>query len=176
MSCVIRSFFSFVLLLLPSTVLLAQPAPKSLRLFQLTKKAGYMFSGTVLSVQRVSASKNVAAETVAVTFRVDKGIRGTKTGQTLTIREWAGLWNAGERYRPGEHVFLFLYAPSRLGLTSPVGGDSGRLAIGSGDRVTLPDHMVDEFPIGAKAKRDARQNHTMPLRQFAAAIRRASEE
>jgi hypothetical protein len=135
-----------------------------------------MFSGTVLQVQRVGANKNSEADSIAVTFHVDEGIRGTKTGQTLTIREWAGLWNSRERYRPGEHVFLFLYPPSRLGLTSPVSGDFGRLAIGSGNRVILPGRLADELPVPARLKREARENHKLSLRQFAAAIRRASEE
>ena len=176
MSCINRMFFSLLLLLIPSAVLLAQPASNPPRLIQLTQKAGYMFSGTVLSVEHRSAKKDQETDTVAITFHVDKGIRGTKTGQTLVVREWAGLWNTRERYRPGEHVFLFLYAPSRLGLTSPVSGDFGRLAIGSGNRVTLPDGMADELRIAASTKRDAKLSRTMPLGQFVTALRHASEE
>jgi len=166
----------FYLLFLWSALLLAQPTANPPKLFQLTKKSGYMFSGTVLKVQRVGANHNSAADSVAVTFHVDQGIRGAKTGQTLTIREWGGLWNARERYRPGEHVFLFLYPPSRLGLTSPVSGDFGRLPIDSGKRVVLPGQLADELPVSPRQKREARENHNLPLRQFAAAIRRASEE
>lgn len=167
---------NFSLLLLSSIVSLAQTPANAPGLMQLTKKSGYVFSGTVLSVERIAAKKNSENDAVAVTFRIDHGIRGTKTGQTLTIREWAGLWNSRERYRPGEHVFLFLYPPSRLGLTSPVSGDFGRLTVGSDNRVILPGRLADELPVSARLKQAARKNHTLPLREFAAAIRRASEE
>jgi hypothetical protein len=53
------------------------------------------------------------------------------------VREWAGLWEAGERYRAGERVLLYLYPPSKLGLTSPVGGRLGRYQIGHDGLVTL---------------------------------------
>ena len=176
MSCKTRTQLFVLTILLSSSILFAQPLANPPRLIQLTKKAGYMFSGTVLSVQRMGDDKDLERGTVAVTFHVDRGIRGIKTGQTLTIREWAGLWNSRERYRPGEQVFLFLYPPSRLGLTSPVSGELGRFAIGSGNRVSVPGSMADELPVSSRLKQQVRHNHTLPLRQFTAAIRRASEE
>jgi len=100
----------------------------------LTLSAGYIFAGTVKSIARASPNKNNVA-TVQINFHVDQGMRGVRTGQALTIREWAGLWASGERYRIGERVLLFLYPPSKLGLTSPVQGSMGRLRIGSDGRV-----------------------------------------
>jgi hypothetical protein len=70
-----------------------------------------------------------------VTFQVEHALRGTTTGQNLTIHEWAGLWNTKERYRVGERVLLFLYPPSKLGLTSPVAGPMGRFAIDPQGRI-----------------------------------------
>ena len=90
----------------------------------LTKNSGYIFAGTVKSVERVAPKGNGVA-TVQITFHVEQAMRGARAGQMLTIREWAGLWESGERYRPGERVLLFLYPPSKLGLTSPVGGPAG---------------------------------------------------
>jgi hypothetical protein len=76
-----------------------------------------------------------------VTFHIEQAMRGAAPGELLTIREWAGLWNSGERYRVGEHVLLFLYSPSKLGLTSPVGGAMGRFAVDSrGMIVVSPQH------------------------------------
>ena len=100
----------------------------------LTLSAGYIFAGTVKSIARAAPNKNDVA-TVQINFHVDQGMRGVRTGQTLTIREWAGLWSSGERYRIGERVLLFLYPPSKLGLTSPVQGPMGRFRIGSDGRV-----------------------------------------
>ncbi|MGA8618051.1 MAG: hypothetical protein WB660_05965 [Candidatus Sulfotelmatobacter sp.] len=64
-------------------------------------------------------------------------MRGASIGEKLTIHEWAGLWTRGERYRVGERVLLFLYSPSRLGLTSPVAGAIGRFAIDSEGKIVL---------------------------------------
>jgi hypothetical protein len=95
------------------------------------RAAGTIFRGTVLSVQAPKATRGGEMETVQVTFRIDDAFRGVRRGQSLTIREWRGLWLAGERYRVGERVVLFLYPPSKLGLTSPVGGAVWTLRGGS---------------------------------------------
>ena len=75
------------------------PAISSLR--RLTQDSGYIFDGTVLSVQAAQDNSTELA-TVQITFRVEQAIRGTRTGQILTIREWAGLWNSGERLVAGD--------------------------------------------------------------------------
>ncbi len=107
---------------------------------QIVQAAGIIFSGSVSSVARTGASKGPAS--TAVTFKVERAMRGASAGQSLTIREWAGLWSRGERYRVGERVLLFLYAPSRLGLTSPVAGAMGRFAIDSAGQIALtPQHF-----------------------------------
>jgi len=70
-------------------------------------------------------------------------MRGASAGHTLTIHEWAGLWTSGERYRVGERVLLFLYAPSRLGLTSPVAGAMGKFAMDPQGRIIMsPQHVA----------------------------------
>jgi len=71
-------------------------------------------------------------------------MRGASPGQSLTIREWAGLRSSGERYYVGERVFLFLYSPGKLGLTSPVAGGMGRFAMTSQGNVMMsPQHVVN---------------------------------
>ena len=43
----------------------------------------------------------------------------------------------------GERVLLFLYAPSRLGLTSPVAGTMGRFAMDPQGRIIMsPQHVA----------------------------------
>jgi hypothetical protein len=99
---------------------------------QIFRAAGIIFSGRVTFVEpaenRATLSAGQSAST-AVTFYVEDALRGTATGQSLTIHEWSGLWRGREHYRVGERVFLFLYSPSKLGLTSPVAGGMGRFAI-----------------------------------------------
>jgi len=105
---------------------------------RLSRSSGYIFSGRVAKVEHLTSSRRDAVEVMRVTFQVDTAIRGVSHGQRLVIREWAGLWQTGERYRPGERVMLFLYPPSKLGLTSPVGGAMGRLRISTDGRIVVP--------------------------------------
>jgi hypothetical protein len=123
------------------------PRPVTLR--QVTRAAGIIFSGQVVSVAReegpVPQVLAPNAVPISITFQVEDGILNASTGQRLTIHEWAGLWANGERYRAGERVFLFLYPPSRLGLTSPISGHIGRFAIGGGRRVHLGIQHIPVF-------------------------------
>ncbi len=127
-----------LLALLFLTVLPLYAEPKSFVVPQppwqrVTRDSGMVFSGVVTQVQR-SAS---ATATTQITVRVESAIRGVRRGQLVTIREWSGLWNNGERYVTGERVLLFLYPRSKLGLTSPVGGKAGRYAVDPAGRVLI---------------------------------------
>jgi len=113
-------------------------APVIPNLPTLSRSSGYIFSGTVTKVERIAPSRGDAVAVMRITFQVDGAIRGVSLGQKLVIREWAGLWQSGERYRPGERVMLFLYPPSKLGLTSPVGETMGRFRINPAGRIVVP--------------------------------------
>ena len=103
----------------------------------LTRHSGMIFSGTALKVEHLNPESASGVASTRTTFRVVTAIRGVRRGQILQIREWDGLWNSGERYQPGERVLLFLFPPSRLGLTSPVGESLGRFSVDDGGRVEL---------------------------------------
>ena len=139
---------------------------------QLARAAGMIFSGTVTNIELRPATAGQATETVAVTFHVERAIRGATTGHDLTIRQWAGMWSSGQRYRLGEQVVLFLYPKSKLGLTSWVGGPLGHFAVDSAGRVLLTaQHLVafrQDPVLGGKSR--AR------LSDFALAVRQAAEE
>jgi hypothetical protein len=114
-----------------------------LRWKQLSRRAGMIFAGTVLAAptqtvtnqtvttQTATADRAVPGTTPAVQlrFRVDRAIAGVEQGQILTIHEWAGAWSMHRPMRSGQHILIFLYPPSRLGLTSPVGGPLGQVAL-----------------------------------------------
>jgi hypothetical protein len=51
----------------------------------MTRAAGVIFSGTVISVARQPAAAGQAVETVAITFHVENAIRGTTPGENFTI-------------------------------------------------------------------------------------------
>ncbi len=150
------------------------PATSSLRL--LARDAGYIFDGTVLSVQRVVQNELGNVGTVEITFRVEQAMRGTRPGQVLTIREWAGLWDAGERYRPGERLLLFLYSPSKLGLTSPVGGPSGRFAVDANGNALLENGRLPDRALDSASQNLLRNRKRVNARALAWAIQRADAE
>jgi hypothetical protein len=128
-----------LLVLLVLTALPLSAEPKNLLVPQLPNwermavDSGMVFSGVVTLVRRSATLPG----TTQITFRVENAIRGVRRGQIVTIREWSGLWNTGERYVNGERVLLFLYPKSKLGLTSPVGGKLGRYAVDSAGRVLI---------------------------------------
>jgi len=138
----------------------------------MARAAGIIFSGTVASVARRPGNNAQPATTVAVTFHVENAIRGATPGQDLTILQWIGVWSGGQRYRVGERVFLFLYPPSRLGLTSTVGGPMGRFEIDPWGRIPLSAQHLSAFRddpvLGGKLR--------VRFSDFALAVRRASGE
>lgn len=105
---------------------------------QLSQRAGMIFGGTVLTAAPQPRTDR-APSTVELSFRVDRAIAGVQSGQILTIHEWAGASSRHRPMRPGDRLLLFLYPPSRLGLTSPVGGALGQIALdASGQKVRQP--------------------------------------
>lgn len=141
-------------------------------LHHLVRAAGIIFSGTVTRIEGGPAANGQSLETVAITFHIDTALRGTVANRNLTLTEWIGLWSAGQRYRVGEHVFLFLYPRSKLGLTSLVAGPTGRFDVDSRGYVLLsPDHLSElqsDPVLGGKSR--------VRFSDFASAVRRASEE
>ena len=138
----------------------------------MARTAGIIFSGTVTRIERHPANNSQPAATVAITFHVENAIRGATPGQDLTILQWIGVWSSGQRYRVGERVFLFLYPPSRLGLTSTVGGPMGRFTIDPWGRIPLTAQHLSAFRtdpvLGGKS--------LVRFSDFAFAVRQASRE
>lgn len=143
------------------------PRPVTLR--ETLRDSALIFSGTVLKVEHVPTDPNRALPITRIRLRVENAIRGARPGQVIEIREWAGLWNAGERYRVGEHVLLFLYPASKLGLTSPVGGTAGRFRVENGGTV-----QIGRSPSLRTLSPDQRSR--LRVKDLAARIRRAERE
>ena len=130
---------------LPLPVRPVQMPVSPVGIFQMSRAAGMIFSGRVTAIARAPISGTPEIETVAVTFHVERAIRGVRNGKLVTIRQWAGLWSGRQRYQIGERLLLFLYPPSRLGLTSPVGGYLGRFNVDSLGRVLLSERHRSAF-------------------------------
>jgi hypothetical protein len=139
---------------------------------QLIRSAGIIFSGRVTFIGHAASTSRPDPACTTVTFQVENAIRGASPGQDLTIHEWAGLWSSGERYRVGERVLLFLYFPSKLGLTSPVAGPMGKFAMNSQGQVVMSAQHVAilaEDPIVAGKT-------VVSYADFAEAVRRSMRE
>jgi hypothetical protein len=108
--------------------------PSSLSLDEISQRAGLIFVGTVISIE-----SRKSAALVEVTFAVDDGIRSARSGDQVSIHEWAGLWSGPPRYRVGERMLLFLHGTQVDGLTSPVGGTAGIFRFTKGDGIKLTD-------------------------------------
>jgi hypothetical protein len=96
---------------------------------QLCRHAGMIFAGTVLAGPSQSPGTDRGVPSVEISLRVDRAIAGVEPGQVLTIREWTGALSSHPTMHSGERLLLFLYPPSRLGLTSPVGGARGQIRL-----------------------------------------------
>ena len=119
------------------------PVPPGTMAFQkIVSAAGIIFSGHVIAVGHNPIPLGPTPASTSVSFQVEQAIRGIEQGQILTIHEWAGLWASGEHYRVGEHVLLFLYPPSKLGLTSPVAGALGKFSMDSQGRILMDGQHV----------------------------------
>ncbi len=100
-------------------------------LHTMSQAAGVIFAGRVVAVRRHEGLDG-ATGVVEIEFAVDDAVRGV-SGSTFTLREWAGLWPAGdEPFRVGQRLLMMLYAPSAAGLSSPVGGMDGAIPIHGG--------------------------------------------
>lgn len=152
---------------------LAQPqTPQAPDLHALAAPSGYIFAGTVQAIERVKPHRKDSLGVMRITFHIDKGYRGVRTGQTFSIHEWAGLWESGERYRPGERVMLFLYPPSKLGLTSPV--PNGRFPVDSGGQVVVPSARPPSIPLPTHGQQPP--GLRINPQDFGLALRRAEQE
>jgi len=131
-----------------------------------------IFSGKVRGVAHQPATGGQAIETVAVTFHVENAIRGVTPGEDLTITQWVGLWASGQHYRIGERALFFFYPPSKVKLTSCIGGRMGRFAIDSDGWVMLSSQQLSAFRtdpvLGGKSR--------VRLSDFILAVRQATEE
>lgn len=148
------------------------------------RAAGMVFAGTVLSVE--ASARTQAVPTLQLKIRVERAIAGVHAGQVLTIREWRGALSTRPPMRPGQHLLLLLYPPSWLGLTSPVGGLSGQIALDANGRIQRSPPPGDRGhgtgagtvrlaarPPGAAADMTTQQ---ITVAQLGRAIRRAREE
>jgi hypothetical protein len=97
---------------------------------------------------------------VELRFRIDHPIAGVQSGQVLTIHEWTGALSRQPTLRAGDRVLIFLYPPSRLGLTSPVDGPQGAIRLdSSGQNVPVRSSPGLSTSSGAQRGNSASASH-----------------
>ncbi|HKN71550.1 MAG TPA: hypothetical protein VJX30_10990 [Terriglobales bacterium] len=149
---------------------------------QLSRRAGMIFAGTVLTAAAQTVNSPTAATdridpgttpAVQLSFRVDEAIAGVERGQVLTIHEWAGAWSMHRPMSKGQRFLIFLYPPSRLGLTSPVGGSLGQIALDpSGQTVSFVHVVRKDAQNGDAQNPDAPSPNAPKLAASMAIVRR----
>jgi hypothetical protein len=159
---------------------------------QLSRRAGMIFAGTVLSPTPQIATTQPApigqsagaTPAIELRFHVDEAIAGVDPGQVLAVHEWTGAWSMHRPMTKGEHILIFLYPPSRLGLTSPVGGSLGQVALDPSGKNVLrdlrkPDAKNPTAVIGINASSTPRRtplDNAVSVLQLERAIRSARSE
>jgi hypothetical protein len=154
---------------------------------QLSRRAGMIFAGTVLTSGAPLTNQTMPAEqrsagtipAVSLSFRVDEAIAGVKRGQVVKINEWAGAWAMHRPMIKGQHILIFLYAPSRLGLTSPVDGALGQIALDAGGKNVVEGKASATTELRDASllrSRDTATSGSVSVRQLARAIRSARRD
>ncbi len=103
----------------------AVPAAAVVVLRGMAERAGVIFAGHVLAVER-----HDTAGYVDVVFAVDEAVKGCADDKPYVLREWAGLWaEEPRRYGVGQRLLMMLAARGPSGMSAPVGGMAGRIPL-----------------------------------------------
>lgn len=142
--------FAFGAMLAAASCAAQQPDASLMeRLVSLTQRAGVVFAGEVTAIRR-------GPGIVEIDFRVDQPLKSA--AGTYTLREWGGLWAAGQRrYWAGERAVFFLHAPSGSGLGAPVDGMDGVLPLVPPADAASTTLAVDVRRLRARVQREVGQ-------------------
>jgi len=126
-------------------------------LAQLTDGAANIIDGMVLSARVETHPTLSNLQTVLVTMRVARTLKGSASGR-FQFRQL--IWDMRDRaefagYRRGEHLLLFMNRPSAYGLSSPVGLEQGRFRImrnGAGEMTAINGQMNAALLTGVRER------------------------
>ncbi len=116
---------------IPTSVAAQSAAVAPATLTQLTARSQTIVRGYIISARVEPHPELRHLTTVLVTMRVERVLKGS-AGETFTFRQF--IWDVRDRrsaagYRKGGQMLLLMRAPSRYGLSSPVGLQQGRFRI-----------------------------------------------
>jgi hypothetical protein len=128
---IVRNIIIAIICVVPAP-LSAQFIVRPVNLAYLSRRAGVIVQGRVVSVQYAPLPGYQHISTVRVTLAVGQMLRGPQTKQ-YTFRQWlpGGRSRAGKYgvYQTGSELLLFLVSPSEAGLSSPIGAEQGLFRI-----------------------------------------------
>lgn len=128
---ILRYSTSAVVALIPS-LLFGQFMVRPVNLAYLSRRAGIIVEGRVVSVRYEPMPGYEHLSTVRVTLEVNQMLRGPQTKQ-YTFRQWlpGGRSRATKygAYQVGSELLLFLVSPTESGLSSPIGAEQGMFRI-----------------------------------------------
>jgi hypothetical protein len=181
-------------------IVAARPAAavgRQLDLATMAERAGTIVSGRIVQLRPGSHPKYPNVGALFVTVKVNEMMKGTPA-EKLTFMQFSGRAAASERgkslslaqtlpdlptYRVGEEVVLFLYPPSSVGFTSPVGGSQGMFIIhrdpnqpasviseGGNRSLAVPGALPSRLP-GDQQNLLRHPGDAMDLRTFSAAVK-----
>ena len=144
---------------------------RALSLDELLARAARVVHAQCLSVAPVTGRGELPV--VEIVLAVEETLKG-EASERLVIRQLAGRWgDVVPTCRAGDEVVLFLHAPSRSGLTSPVGLGQGYLqvvrAAGRPARIVGDARVVGALAHPASTASSATLSGT-PARQSAAPL------
>jgi hypothetical protein len=120
----------------------AQAVGQRLDLATMTERAGTIVSGRVTEIRSGCHPKYPNVGALFITLKVNEMIKGAPA-QTITFMQFSGRATQSSTkpismarslphmpmFRVGEEIVLFLYPPSSVGFTSPVGGEQGKFIV-----------------------------------------------
>lgn len=104
---------------------------RPVNLAYLAQRADIIVQGRIVEARYEGMPNYPHIPTVLVTLEVERMLRGPETTR-FTFRQFllSSHMRAGKNaYRVGQRLLLFLPAPSRVGLSSPIGQEQGRFHI-----------------------------------------------
>lgn len=119
----------------------------------ISRDAGVIFKGKLLAMKEEYDAK-AKLDVRVMKFKVEDGIRGANSGETITLKEWSRFktdFSANNVKEDKSYVFFFL-KPSSLGLTTLI-GQQGLVEFANGGlKFSTQKEQLDALETPSKAR------------------------
>ena len=143
-----------------------------MNLDQMTQDSGKIIHGKVVGI-REEIHETLGIPVSVISVQIEECLKGDATGQ-VQFRQVKGM--GLPVYRQGDEIVIFLYPESKVGVTSPVGGDQGLfkvMATQEGKKIkNLYPHLFEKETLEPRPRSNLRR--TVQLDFLKARIRTAT--